>query len=144
MTEERPIQILLVDDETDFTEPIAFWLKSRGYAVTTAANGQLAVEAVKKSRPDVVFLDINMPVMDGLEALRNLRTFDKELPVIMVTAAFGSEDKITRAKQLGVSGFFAKNYTFDQLIQMIQMTLRTHRGLRPDGKEGSSPQKEQT
>ncbi len=139
MTEEKPIQILLVDDETDFTEPVAFWLKSRGYGVATAANGEQAVQMIQGSRPDIVFLDINMPVMDGLECLRQLREFDKNLPVVMVTAAFGSESKITRAKELGVSGFFAKNYTFDQLVQMIQMTLRTHRALRA-GKGGSSPQ----
>ncbi len=130
MSEEKPIRVLLVDDETDFTEPIAFWLKSRGYGVATAVNGQEALQMVQGSRPDIVFLDINMPVMDGLEALRQLRDIDKDLPVIMVTAAFGSEDKITRAKELGVSGFFAKNYTFDQLVQMIQVTLRTHRSLR--------------
>jgi len=127
---DKPIQVLLVDDETDFTEPIAFWLKSRGYGVATAVNGQEAIRIIKESRPDIVFLDINMPVMDGLEALRNVRDFDKELPVVMVTAAFSNEEKISRAKELGVSGFFAKNYTFDQLVQMIQMTLRTHRGLR--------------
>ena len=139
MTEEKPIQILLVDDETDFTEPIAFWLKSRGYGVATAANGEQAVQMIRSSRPDIIFLDINMPVMDGLECLRQLREFDKDLPVVMVTAAFSYEEKITRAKELGVSGFFAKNYTFDQLVQMIQVTLRTHRALRA-GKEGSSPQ----
>jgi len=140
MAEERAIQVLLVDDETDFIEPVAFWLKSRGYAVATAANGEQAVRMIQDKRPDIVFLDINMPVMDGLEALRQVRTFDKDLPVIMVTAAFSSEEKITRAKELGVSGFFAKNHTFDQLLQMIQVSLRTHRGLRP-GKEGP-PQKD--
>ncbi len=139
MTEEKPIHVLLVDDETDFTEPIAFWLKSRGYGVESAVNGEEALRMIQGNRPDIVFLDINMPVLDGLEALRRLRGFDKDLPVIMVTAAFSSEDKITRAKELGVSGFFAKNYTFDQLVQMIQVTLRTHRGLQP-GKEGASPQ----
>jgi len=110
MTEEKPIHVLLVDDETDFTEPIAFWLKSRGYGVESAVNGEEALRMIQGNRPDIVFLDINMPVLDGLEALRRLRGFDKDLPVIMVTAAFSSEDKITRAKELGVSGFFAKNY----------------------------------
>jgi len=137
MTEEKAIQVLLVDDETDFTEPIAFWLKSRGYGVASAVNGEQAIQMVRASRPDIVFLDINMPVMDGLEALKYLRDFDKDLPVIMVTAAFGSEDKITRAKELGVSGFFAKNYTFDQLVQMIQVTLRTHRALRAEREKSS-------
>ncbi|MGE5280560.1 MAG: response regulator [Deltaproteobacteria bacterium] len=142
MTENSKVRVLLVDDETDFTEPIAFWLKSRGYDVDTAVNGEEAIQRVRGGRPDIVFLDINMPVMDGLECLRQLREFDRELPVVMVTAAFGSPDKITRAKELGVSGFFAKNYTFDQLIQMIQVTLRTHRGLKP-GRDGLPPTADQ-
>ncbi len=127
---DKPITVLLVDDETDFTEPIAFWLKSRGYAIDTAINGRDAVEKIRRNPPDIVFMDINMPVMDGLEALKEIRQFNKDIPIIMVTAAFGSEEKITRSKELGVSGFFAKNYTFDQLVQMIQMTLRTHKNLR--------------
>lgn len=127
----KPIRILLVDDETDFTEPIAFWLKSRGYEVATVPNGREAVERIKKDPPDIAFLDINMPIMDGLEALENIRKFNKQLPIIMVTAAYSNEEKITRAKSLGVSGFFAKNYTFDQLVQMIQVTLRTHKNLQP-------------
>jgi two-component system alkaline phosphatase synthesis response regulator PhoP len=134
---EKPISVLLVDDETDFTEPIAFWLKSRGYAVLTVNNGREAVERIRKEPPDIVFMDINMPVLDGLEALKEVRSFNQEIPIIMVTAAYGSEDKITRAKEFGVSGFFAKNYTFDQLVQMIQMTLRTHKNLR-DSDNGPS------
>jgi len=126
---DKQITVLLVDDETDFIEPIAFWLKSRGYAVVSAVNGKEAIEKVRSNPPDIVFMDINMPVLDGLEALREIREFDKGLPIIMVTAAYGSEEKITRAKELGVSGFFAKNYTFDQLVGMIQMTLRTHKNL---------------
>lgn len=142
--ENKQIRVLLVDDETDFIEPIAFWLKSRGYAVEMCRNGRESVERVKGSAPDIVFMDINMPVMDGLDALRSIREFNKDLPIVMVTAAFSSDDKITRAKELGISGFFAKNYTFDQLVQMIQVTLHTHKKLRPeaDKAEDSAPVKE--
>ncbi|HAJ57000.1 MAG TPA: response regulator [Candidatus Omnitrophica bacterium] len=131
--DDKQISVLLVDDESDFMEPIAFWLKSRGYAVSTCRNGKEAVEYIKTNAPDIVFMDINMPVMDGLEALKTIRGFNKDLPIVMVTAAYGHDEKITRAKELGISGFFAKNYTFDQLIQMIQVTLRTHKKLRPEG-----------
>jgi DNA-binding response OmpR family regulator len=136
---EKQIIVLLVDDETDFTEPIAFWLKSRGYAVMTAVNGRDAVDKVKANPPDIVFMDINMPILDGLEALKEIRDFNRSIPIIMVTAAYGSEEKITRAKDLGVSGFFAKNYTFDQLVGMIQMTLRTHKNLRESEDEAPHP-----
>lgn len=131
MTENNRVKVLLVDDESDFVEPIAFWLKSRGYTVSTCRNGREAVAQVMRDVPDIVFMDINMPVMDGLQALEEIRSFNKDLPVVMVTAAFSSEPKITRAKELGIAGFFAKNYTFDQLVQMIQVTLRTHKSLQP-------------
>jgi CheY-like chemotaxis protein len=92
-------------------------------------NAKEAIERVRQTPPDIMFLDINMPIMDGIEVLRNIRSFNKDLPIVMVTAAFSSEEKINMAKELGISGFFAKNYTFDQLVQMIQVTLRTHKNL---------------
>ena len=127
---EKPISVLLVDDEFDFVEPVAFWLKSRGYTVTTAHTGREALQKIKEIAPDIVFLDINMPGMDGIETLQEIRGLDKGLPVVMVTAAFSNEEKINKAKELGIAGFFAKNYTFDQLVQMIQVTLRTHKDLK--------------
>lgn len=128
---DKPISVLLVDDEFDFVEPVAFWLKSRGYAVATARTGREALEKIKVSPPDIMFMDINMPGMDGIETLKSIRDFNKDLPVVMVTAAFSNEEKINRAKELGIAGFFAKNYTFDQLVQMIHVTLRTHKDLNP-------------
>jgi DNA-binding response OmpR family regulator len=132
---DKQINVLLIDDETDFTEPIAFWLKSRGYQAAAMNNAREAIQRIQDSPPDIVFLDINMPIMDGIEVLRTVREFNKALPIVMVTAAFSSEEKINAAKELGISGFFAKNYTFDQLVQMIQVTLRTHKGLQTPPQE---------
>ncbi|MDD5019732.1 MAG: response regulator [Candidatus Omnitrophica bacterium] len=133
MGQENPKKyVLLVDDEKDFVEPIAYWLRSRGYEVATAEDGRGALDGIASRRPDIVFMDINMPGMDGLEALRKIRETDKDLPVILLTAAFGDESKIVTARSLGVSGFFAKNYTFEQLMQVLQVALKMHRHL-PDG-----------
>ena len=135
MDNEKSISVLLVDDETDFVEPVAFWLKSRKYNVTTARNGREAIQKIKDDLPDIVFMDINMPGMNGLEALKNIRTFDKTLPVIMVTAAYSNERYVDKANELGIAGFFAKNYTFDQLVEMIHMTLKRHKQLQPSAKQ---------
>lgn len=126
----NPIRVVLVDDESDFTDPIAFWLKGKGYEATTFTNGNEAIENIKNNPPDIVFLDINMPVIDGLEVLEKIRSFNKEIPIIMVTAAYSSEENISKAKAFGIAGFFSKNYTFDQLVQMIQVALRTHKNLQ--------------
>ncbi len=125
------VNILLVDDESTFTEPIAFWMNSKGYDAVVAKGGEEAISIIKEKAPDIIFLDIHMPEMDGVEALEKIRSFNKTVPVIMVTAAYSNEEKISKCKELGISGFFAKNYTLEQLIQMIQVTLRTHSKLHP-------------
>ena len=126
----KPISILLTDDEESFIEPISFWLKSRGYTVSVARNGQEAIEKLKENPFDILFMDINMPVMDGLQTLSHIRLFNKDLPVVMITAAYSDEDNLIRAKELGISGFFAKNRSFDEMVQMIHVTLKTHKNLK--------------
>ncbi len=131
MAQQPPKYILLVDDEQDFIEPISFWLRSKGYDVGMASDGRQALESISSRKPDIVFMDINMPGQSGLETLKIIRQTDQDLPVILLTSAYGDEAKIIAARSLGVSGFFAKNYTFEQLMQVLQVALNTHRSLRP-------------
>lgn len=129
------IRILLVDDEPAFIEPIAAWLKAKGYDVAMVHNGVDALERIKKDAPDIVFLDINMPGKDGLQVFEEIRSFNKELPVVMLTAAFGDEKVVARARQLGIGGFFTKNYTLDQLLPIIQGLLKSHKKLRSSSED---------
>lgn len=131
---ENKIQVLLVDDERDFLEPISFWLKSKGYSVMLANDGQQAVELVKSGHPDIVFLDINMPVMDGIETLACIRKFNKGIPVIILTA-YGDRKNIEKASQLGISGFFPKKANLAQFADILETTLRTHKKLRPSSQK---------
>ena len=117
---ERAINVLMVDDEADFLEPVAFWLKSKGYAVTTLTGGEEAVALVKRAPPDIIFLDINMPGLDGIETLRRIRAMNRDLPVVMVTAAYQDEKNISRASTLGISGFFPKNNSLSELVRVIE------------------------
>lgn len=128
------IQVLLVDDESDFLEPISFWLKSKGYSVMLANNGQKAIELIKSNHPDIVFLDINMPVMSGIETLTCIRKFNKEIPVIILTA-YGDRESTTKANQLGISGFFPKKANLTQFADILEVTLRTHKKLRPSSQK---------
>ena len=77
-------RVLLVDDEPELTEVVREYLQDR-YEVTVAHTGTAALEAARKKRPDVVFLDINMPGPSGVEVLKELRHTDSTIPVIMVT-----------------------------------------------------------
>lgn len=135
--DEKEINILFVDDEPDFVEPVALWLTSKGYNVQTAKNGKEAVLKVRQDPPHIIFMDINMPEMDGLEALKEIRTFNRDVPVILITAAYKDEEKVSKAKEYDISGIFAKNYTFDQLANMLHVALKTHRQLQNQPGEDS-------
>jgi CheY-like chemotaxis protein len=114
-------KIILVDDQQDFIEPIAFWLEAKGYDVRMAFNGKDALKLVAESVPDIIFLDINMPVMDGIETLKQLRLHHKTLPVIMITA---ESEQLPVLSDIGISGFFPKNGSLSQLEQLLEPVLR--------------------
>lgn len=124
------LKILLIDDEVDYTQPMAFYLESRGYHVMVACNGQEGIEKIKKEPPDIVFLDLKMPVMDGIATLNNIRKFDKTLPIIIITVEYANEEKFAQARKLGTSGFFPKKGSFQELENMIEVTLKTHKKLQ--------------
>ena len=120
---ETKFNILLVDDEQDFIEPIAFWLEAKGYRVRMALNGEEALNLVEQEIPDIILLDINMPVMDGIDTLKNIRKKHQTLPVIMITAEL---EKLPVLQNLSISGFFPKVGTLTQLEQLLEPVIRIH------------------
>lgn len=126
---ENEIKVLIVDDEDDFRKLLAFWLKSRGYCVVTASNGQEALNLAKTEKPDIIFLDLNMPVMDGADALKELRQFNKDVPVIIISA-FVDDRKAKEAMDLGISGVFYKGKDFQEGLSLLEAALRTHKQLK--------------
>ena len=71
----KGIKVVLVDDEEDFRQLMTFWLESKGYSVIPASDGKSAIQIVKENSPDIMFLDLHMPVMDGVGALKKIREF---------------------------------------------------------------------
>ncbi len=108
------LEILVVDDEQEITHALKNFFNKKGYSVNIANNGTEALEIVKNSRPHLVFLDIRMPKMDGMELLRRIRDFDRSIKVIMVTA-FGTKEIVSEAKRLGAVDFIRKPFTNDYL-----------------------------
>ena len=86
-------RILVVDDEKDTLEFFAEEFEDRGFHVDTAISGADAIESVKTHKPDLIFLDVRMPGMDGIEALTKLKDHDPDLKVVMMTAV---QDEETR------------------------------------------------
>jgi len=126
---DNPIRVLVVDDEKDFLFTMDYWLRTKGYEVMTASNGQEAIEIINKKPVDIIFLDMHMPVMDGVETLKNIRELNKDTPVIIITA-YAADEKRIEAEKYGVSGFFYKDKDFTESSTLIETVLRRHKGLK--------------
>ena len=122
----KDIRILLVDDEDGFRRPMEFWLKAKGYQVIGAASGEQALALIEKERPTIVYLDMKMPGLNGIETLRKIREKDKKLPVIMITA-YGTSDDMQEAEKLGVAGFFKKDDDFTTAAKLIVVALESQK-----------------
>jgi CheY-like chemotaxis protein len=111
-------KILVVEDNEDNRELLVFRLQQLGHDILVASNGKEAIETASRAKPDLIFMDLRMPVMDGWEATRALRQTDwgKELPVIVVTAHAMEEEK-RKAFQAGCNGFIAKPILDYSIIQ---------------------------
>jgi diguanylate cyclase (GGDEF)-like protein len=109
--------ILIVDDDKNILKLLSFRFKKEGYSVRTATNGKVCLEHIRKKMPNLVILDISMPVMDGFEVLsnirRNLRT--SHLPVIMLTARSDLSQRIEGLK-MGADDYIAKPFNIEELI----------------------------
>ena len=113
-------RILVVDDEPEVRQLLEQFLTLRGYDVHIVENGKLALAAVDTFMPDVVLLDMHMPVMDGLETLKRLAARSPSLPVIMVTVNDDIETT-TNLLQLGAADYVPKPFNLDYLEQAINI-----------------------
>jgi DNA-binding NtrC family response regulator len=118
-TEERKIQLLIVDDEENFLESIAKRLRIKDFEVSTATNGKDALKAAKKNKFDVAILDLKMPDMDGTEVLAVLKSKHKYLEAVMLTG-HGTIDSAVECTKLGAFGYLEKPYDFDKLIEVLR------------------------
>jgi len=110
--------ILIIDDEADFLFAIEQWMLSKGFTVSTAPNGKAGLEVFKRVRPKLVFIDILMPEMDGVDTLKEIRKLDDKVPVILITA-FGVNKRIEEAERYNVFGFFRKSQDFEHAATLI-------------------------
>lgn len=108
------IKLLIVDDEKGLCEYLKDFFVPRGYEVLTAQDGESTLDLVKKQKPELVLLDINMPKTSGLEVLRQIKQLNSSIKVIMVTVS-DDEDTRQKATELGANGFVKKPFTIDYL-----------------------------
>jgi len=117
-------RILVVEDQEDNRQILRDLLGNAGYELTEAENGEEAIAAVAKQRPDLILMDIQLPVMDGYEATRRIRTNPdlNSVPIIAVTsyALTGDEDK---ARAVGCDGYVSKPYSPRDLLAKVRTYL---------------------
>lgn len=119
MNELRKQRVLVVDDDPRIIRFIRASLMAHGYDVLTAINGEEALEVVKMNTPDIMLLDIRLPVKDGFQVLQELRTFSS-MPVI----AFSANSSVSKqALSLGANDFISKPFTPDEMITRTRAIL---------------------
>jgi len=111
--------ILLVDDDIDLLENTAYLIKSMGYDVVTAEDGQDAVLKYKDISPDLTIMDVKMPKMDGFDAFFKMKQFDPEAKVVLITAFSIDEKKHLKAKSMSLITTINKPYSFEQLEEVV-------------------------
>ena len=116
----RPIRVLIADDHRLFAETVQALLttEERVEVVGSARDGKEAVRLTRKLRPDVILMDISMPVMDGFEATRRIRRYQKDACVLMLTGS-NSRTDVDLARKAGAAGYVTKDRIAAELIDAI-------------------------
>ena len=114
---------MVVDDELGVRELIGDALRLGGFDAVEAADGHEAVQILRHTQPNLLIIDVNMPVMDGFELLERLRTKGIDTPVIMLSAR-GDRTDVTRGLQLGADDYVRKPFGLEELLLRVQAVLR--------------------
>jgi two-component system, OmpR family, KDP operon response regulator KdpE len=115
-------RILIVDDEAGLRELVRINLEHEGFGVLQAENGVQCLDMVQEYQPDLVIMDVMMPVMDGWEACTRLREFS-QVPVLMLTARVQSQDIVT-GLDTGADDYLLKPFNMDELMARVRALLR--------------------
>lgn len=128
-TEGKSPNILVIDDDNEVSYSLARVLSSRGYQVATAGSGEEGLKLVRTALPEMVFLDIRMTGMSGLEVLQRLRTIDPHAVVILMTA-YGTTQTAIEAMKYGAFDYIVKPFDVEKVLQLAESGLKARRGAK--------------
>ena len=117
--------ILIVDDSASMRQLVTFALTGAGYEVVSAVHGKDALEKLKTAKVEMVVTDLNMPEMDGIELIKNVRSnaASKFTPILMLTTE-SQESKKLEGKQAGASGWLVKPFKPEELVGLVQKFVK--------------------
>lgn len=122
-------KIMVVDDERDIVRLVSFTLSRRGYSVIEATDGKAALEVAAREQPDLILMDVMMPVMDGFEASRQLKADPRteKIPIVMLSA---KSQQVERAIGLesGALDYICKPFTPKELVEQVNGFLNAMSG----------------
>ena len=118
VNDRRPKTVLVVDDETELLDLFFVVLEDKGYKIETATNGHEGLKAVERRMPDLIVVDIRMPVMDGPEFAREFHArYGFRVPLVVLTAAPDARDS---ACAMGAVGWMCKPFELNQLVHLVE------------------------
>ncbi|HBV96217.1 MAG: chemotaxis protein CheY [Peptococcaceae bacterium BICA1-7] len=120
--QENKYGLLIVDDQNGVRRLLFEAFNDEGYQVRMAGSGMEALKMLSQEMPDLVLLDIKMPVMSGIETLGEIRKASKDLPVLMMTA-YGDLEVVDQAKKLGVKHYIIKPFDLNEVKMMVKGLL---------------------
>ena len=117
-------RILIVDDEPSIIVPLQFLMEQNGYEVIVAFSGEEAMESIAEDPPDLILLDIMLPVIDGFEVCQRVReNFDwQKIPIILITA-MGSEANVAKGLALGANAYITKPFSNADVVRKVKDLL---------------------
>ena len=120
-----PKSVLIIDDEVDLRNLLEYNLRKEGYKVMTAQDGRTGIDQTLRERPDLIVLDIMMPIIDGLEVCKTLRNNSKtaNIPILMLTAKAEETDKVI-GLEIGADDYMVKPFGIRELLARIKALLR--------------------
>ena len=118
-------KVLVVDDEAPVVELFNDLLKKENCSVKGVGSGEDALEAIKKEDFDIVLLDIKLPGMSGLEALKKMKDTNPDLVVIMITGFGYDEELISKSKEYGCAGYIGKNMPISQIVSSFKLFAKS-------------------
>jgi DNA-binding response OmpR family regulator len=120
-------KVLIVDDEPGIIVALQFLMEQNGYATMVAFSGEEAMEAVAKHHPDLILLDIMLPVVDGFEVCQRIRENPgwNDIRIVLVTA-LGSDVNVTKGLDLGADAYVTKPFANADLVAKVKELLECH------------------
>ena len=126
------VSVLIVEDDRNIAELLQLYLEKEGYAVITAEDGGKGLEKFRTIKPDLVLLDVMMPVMDGWAVCKAIRA-ESQVPIIMLTAKSETDDKVSGLKS-GADDYITKPFEMKEVLARIEAVLRRVTGVAAEKK----------